>query len=69
MGSCSEYCRVVCRYCDPGNLHEALATQNALGFLRQASRVTLAQAQDMVRDLKLGEPAARMPLYLLELQH
>jgi hypothetical protein len=51
-----------------GNLHEALAAQNALDFLRQASILTLAQAQDMVRNLKFGEPADRIPRYLLELK-
>jgi len=50
-----------------GNLHEALAAQNSLDFLREAGHVTLARAQDLVRDLKFGEPADRIPKYLLSL--
>ncbi len=50
-----------------GNLHEALAAQNALDFLREAGHVTLARAQDLVRGLEFGEPADRIPRYLLEL--
>jgi N-sulfoglucosamine sulfohydrolase len=48
-----------------GNLHEALAAQNALDFLHQAGRVPLAKAQDLVRDLNFGEPANRIPRFLL----
>lgn len=48
-----------------GNLHEALAAQNALDFLWQAGFVPLVQAQDLVRDLKFGEPGDRIPRYLL----
>jgi N-sulfoglucosamine sulfohydrolase len=51
-----------------GNLYEVLAAENALDFLRQAGLVTLAQAQEMVRNLKFKEPADRIPRYLLELQ-
>jgi N-sulfoglucosamine sulfohydrolase len=50
-----------------GNLHEALAAQNALDFLREAGRVTLDRAQDLVRAMKFAEPADRIPRYLLEL--
>lgn len=48
-----------------GNLHEALAAQNALDFLWQAGHVPLSQAQNLVRDLKFGEPGNRIPRYLL----
>lgn len=48
-----------------GNVHEALAAQNALDFLWQAGHVSLAQAQDLVRDLKFREPGDRIPRYLL----
>jgi arylsulfatase A-like enzyme len=50
-----------------GNLHEALAAQNSLDFLREAGHVSLARAQELVRGLKFGEPADRIPRYLLEL--
>ena len=50
-----------------GNLHEALAAQNALDFMRESGRVTLARAQDLLRGLKFGEPADRIPRYLLEM--
>jgi len=52
---------------ETGNLHEALAAQNALDFLREAGRVPLARAQDLVRGLKFGEPADRIPKYFLSL--
>jgi arylsulfatase A-like enzyme len=48
-----------------GNLHESLAAQNALDFLWQAGLVPLAQAQELVRDLKFSEPGDRIPRYLL----
>ncbi|MHB1310020.1 MAG: sulfatase-like hydrolase/transferase [Limisphaerales bacterium] len=48
-----------------GNPHEVLAAQNALDYLRQAGKVTLARAQDLVRDLKGSEPGDRIPRYLL----
>ncbi|MBN2508278.1 MAG: sulfatase-like hydrolase/transferase [Verrucomicrobia bacterium] len=48
-----------------GNLHEALAAQNALDSLRQAGLVPLAMARDLVRDLNFGEPGNRIPRYLL----
>lgn len=50
-----------------GNLHESLAAQNSLDFLRGAGHVPLARAQDLVRGLKFGEPADRIPKYLLGL--
>ncbi|NLF72940.1 MAG: sulfatase [Candidatus Anammoximicrobium sp.] len=50
-----------------GNLYEALAAQNALDFLRQAGHVSLARVQEMVRDLKFGEPADRIPKYFFSL--
>jgi arylsulfatase A-like enzyme len=48
-----------------GNLHEALAAQNALDFLHQASLVPLSQAQELVRGLEFSEPANRIPRFLL----
>ena len=48
-----------------GNLHEALAAQNALDFLWQAGLVPLDQAQNLVRDLNFAEPGDRVPRYLL----
>ncbi|MBE0545954.1 MAG: sulfatase-like hydrolase/transferase [Verrucomicrobia bacterium] len=48
-----------------GNTHEALAAQNALDFMRQAGFVPLAQARDLVRNLKFSEPGDRIPRYLL----
>jgi len=50
-----------------GNLHEALAAQNSLDFLREAGLVSLARAQDLVRGLKFGEPADRIPKYFFSL--
>lgn len=50
-----------------GSLHEALAAQNALDFMWQAGTIPLAAAQGMVRELKFGEPADRIPRYLLSL--
>jgi arylsulfatase A-like enzyme len=49
------------------NLYEALAAQNSLDYLRQAGRVPLAEAQDLVRGLKFSEPGDRIPKYLLQL--
>lgn len=50
-----------------GNPYEVLAAQNALDFLRESGRIPLAEAQALVRGLKLGEPADRIPRYLLGL--
>ena len=51
-----------------GNLYEKLAALNTLDFMRQAGHVSLARAQAMVKDLDLGEPAGRIPSYLLGLE-
>ncbi len=59
--------KVLAGVLETGNLHEALAAQNALDFLREAGRIPLARAQDLVRGLKFGEPADRIPKYLLSL--
>jgi len=48
-----------------GNLYETLAAQNSLDFLWQAGHVPLAEAQNLVRDVKFAEPADRIPRYLL----
>lgn len=45
--------------------HEALAALNALDFMWKAGHVPLARAQAMVKDLDLGEPAGRIPTYLM----
>jgi hypothetical protein len=50
-----------------GNLHEALAAQNAVDFMWQSGTLPLATAQGLVRDLKFSEPADRIPRYLLGL--
>jgi N-sulfoglucosamine sulfohydrolase len=50
---------------ETGNLHEALAAQNALDFLWQAGIVPLEQAQDLVRHLRFAEPGDRIPRHLL----
>jgi hypothetical protein len=50
-----------------GNLHEALAAQNAVDFMWQSGTLPLAAAQGLVRDLKFSEPADRIPRYLLGL--
>lgn len=46
-------------------LCEALAALNAIDFMRQAGHVPLDRAQAVVRDLDIGEPAGRIPEYLL----
>ena len=51
-----------------GNPYEVLAALNALDFMRQAGHVSLASAQEMVRDRELGEPGDRIPNYLLSLE-
>lgn len=48
------------------NIHEVLAAQNALDYMRQAGHVSLPEAQRLVKDLKLPEPADRIPSYLLD---
>jgi arylsulfatase A-like enzyme len=50
-----------------GQLYEVLAAQNALDFLYAARQVPLRRAQDLVRDSNFGEPADRIPRYLLSL--
>ena len=47
------------------NLYEALAALNTLDFMWQAGHVSLPDAQELVKDLPLGEPADRIPRYLL----
>jgi len=51
-----------------GNPYETLAALNTLDFMRQAGHVSLARAQAMVKDLDFGEPARRIPNYLLGLE-
>ncbi len=48
-----------------GDLHQALAALNALDFMWQAGNVPLSRAQALVKDLRLDEPADRIPRYLL----
>lgn len=52
-----------------GNRHEALAAQNTIDALRASGRIPLDRAQELVRGLEFGEPADRIPRYLLGLQH
>jgi hypothetical protein len=51
-----------------GQHYEALAALNTLDFMWQAGHVSLARAQDLVKDLKLSEPADRIPRYLLSVE-
>lgn len=48
-----------------GGKYESLAAENTLDFMWKAGHVSLARAQDIVRGLKLKEPADRIPKYLL----
>ena len=49
-------------------LYEALAALNSLEYMWKAGHVPLARVQAIVRELKLGEPADRIPRYLLSLK-
>ncbi|MDZ7620468.1 MAG: hypothetical protein U1E05_25985 [Patescibacteria group bacterium] len=51
-----------------GNQYEVLAALNTLDFMHQAGHVPLARVQAMVADLKLTEPANRIPEFLLGLE-
>jgi hypothetical protein len=51
-----------------GKLYEALTALNALDFMHVAGHVPLTRAQGLVKDLKLAEPADRIPKYLLSLK-
>ncbi|MFZ5829903.1 MAG: sulfatase-like hydrolase/transferase [Planctomycetota bacterium] len=46
--------------------YEPLAALNSLDFMWKAGHVSLDEAQTLVRDLKLGEPAGRIVTYLLD---
>ena len=48
-----------------GNPYESLAALNALDVLRMAGVISLEQAQEMVRNLKLAEPADRIAQNIL----
>ena len=48
-------------------LHEALAALNTLEYMWKSGHVPLSRVQSIVRDLKLAEPADRIPRYLLSL--
>lgn len=65
LGEGEETARVIAAAIRSDDLYESLAAQNALDFMWQAGHIALPQAQAMVRDLKLGEPADRIPRYLL----
>jgi hypothetical protein len=45
-----------------------LAALNTLEFMWRAGHVPLDRAQALVRDLKLAEPADRIPRYLLSVK-
>ncbi len=49
-----------------GNEYEALAALNTLDLLRSSRIIPLAQAQALVRDLKLGEPGDRIALDIMK---
>jgi hypothetical protein len=48
-----------------GELHETMAALNALESIWRAGHITLDRVQAMVLDLKLPEPANRIPSFLL----
>ena len=48
--------------------YEALAALNTLEYMWKAGHVPLARVQNIVRELKLSEPADRIPRYLLSLK-
>ena len=50
------------------NQYEALAGLNTLEYMWRAGHLPLARVQDMVRELKLAEPADRIPRFLLSLK-
>ena len=47
---------------------EVLAALNTLEFMWRAGHVPLDRVQALVRDLKLAEPADRIPRYLLSVK-
>ncbi len=49
-----------------GNEYEALAALNTLDLFRSSKIISLAQAQELVRDLKLGEPGDRIVLDIMK---
>lgn len=51
-----------------GRPYEVLAALNALEYMWRAGHAPLARVQSIVRDLKLEEPADRIPRYLLSLK-
>jgi N-sulfoglucosamine sulfohydrolase len=51
-----------------GQPYEVLAALNTLEYVWRAGHVPLADVQAIVRDLKLAEPADRIPRYLLSLK-
>lgn len=59
---------IVAHVIKTGNFYEALAAQNTLDFMWKAGHVTLAAAQEIVRDQQRDEPADRIPRYLLSQQ-
>ena len=48
--------------------YETLAALNTLEYMWKAGHVPLTRVQDIVRDLKLAEPADRIPRYLLSVK-
>lgn len=67
LGRADEAVQTIEQVIQRGNLYEGLAAQNSLDYLRQAGHVSLERAQGIVRGLDLGEPADRIPRFLLEL--
>ncbi len=51
-----------------GSSYEVLAALNTLDYMIKAGHAPLRRVQDMVRNLKLQEPADRIPRYLLGLK-
>ena len=49
-----------------GNRYESLAALNTLDLLRSTGIIPLSDAREIVRDLKLAEPADRIVAFSLE---
>ena len=67
LGESSLALPVLTQVIKSGTLYETLAALNTLDFMRLAGHVPLAKAKSIVQNLKLTEPADRIPKYLLSL--
>lgn len=66
LGSAEEAFQTVADVARSPDVYESLAALNTLDFMRQTGHVSQEQAQSLVRNLTLPEPADRIPRYLLE---